>query len=200
MSILNMLAVKYGTDKQDSAHGYCKHYHKHLEHFRFNPIHLLEIGVHKGASLMMWADYFSSGKIYGLDDGSSGDLKKDYPDHKNITFIDGVQHSEESLNKVLSIQPQFDIIIDDGSHYSQDIVFTFKKMFGAIKPGGYYIIEDLHCSYPPYTVESLAPRFNRDGLTAVQFINSVVDHIHTENSVIESVSTYKGISFIRRKP
>jgi SAM-dependent methyltransferase len=198
MSYLNDLAIKYNTDKQDSAHGYIKHYYNHLQHLQAAPITLLEIGVHKGASLQMWADFFSNGTIYGIDDGSSGDLKREYPFHNNIKFREGLQNDGKFLERLILEQPKFDVIIDDGSHYSQDIIFTFKKLFDAIKPGGYYIIEDLHCSYPPYSVSGLAPRFNRDNFTAVQFISSLVDYLHQNDSHFESISIYKGISFIRR--
>lgn len=41
----------------------------------------------------------------------------------------------------------FDIIIDDGSHVSSDIIRTFALYFPKLKSGGTYIIEDLHASY-----------------------------------------------------
>jgi hypothetical protein len=42
---------------------------------------------------------------------------------------------------------QFDIIIDDGSHTSSDIILAFCRLFPYLKTDGLYIIEDLHCSY-----------------------------------------------------
>ena len=42
---------------------------------------------------------------------------------------------------------EFDIIIDDGSHRQHDIYTSFNILFReALKPGGYYFIEDLHVS------------------------------------------------------
>lgn len=198
MNRLEELAKKYGTDKQESCHGYTKHYFNHLQHLQKGNNNLLEFGVHKGASLMMWADFLPTSSVYGIDDGSSGDLKECYPDHRNIIFHRG-QQTDEQLLLSLNAYPKFDAIIDDGSHYSQDIVFTFRKAFDLVKAGGYYIIEDLHCSYPPYTVGELAPRFNRDNFTATQMISSLVDHMHTIGTHFESITTYKGITFIKRK-
>jgi hypothetical protein len=199
MNSLEELAIKYGTDKQESCHGYIKHYFNHLQHLQNIPITMVEFGVHKGASLMMWADFFTQGTVYGVDDGSSGDLKDSYPDHSNIRFRYGIQTDEKLLTSLIQESPKFDIIVDDGSHYSQDIIYTFKKMFDSIKPGGWYIIEDLETSYPPYIVGSLAPRFNRDNFTATEFISRLVDYMHTTQSQIESITTYKGITFIKRK-
>ena len=39
------------------------------------------------------------------------------------------------------------LVIDDGSHKSSDIIRTFLLIFPLVKPGGTYIIEDLHASY-----------------------------------------------------
>jgi len=199
MNQLEQLAIKYGTDKQESCHGYIKHYFHHLQHLQSLPIAMVEFGVHKGASLMMWGEFFPHGTIYGVDDGSSGDLKDSYPDHPNIKFRYGVQTDEKLLTSLLNESPKFDICIDDGSHYSQDIIYTFMKMFYSVKSGGYYIIEDLETSYPPYTSGDLASRFNRDNFTATQFISMLVDNLHTTQSALESITTYKGITFIKRK-
>jgi hypothetical protein len=38
-------------------------------------------------------------------------------------------------------------VIDDGSHVSKDIIRSFLIFFPQIKPGGIYVIEDLHASY-----------------------------------------------------
>jgi hypothetical protein len=42
---------------------------------------------------------------------------------------------------------EFDVIIDDGSHVCSDIIKTFKLLFSKLKPGGIFLIEDLHTSY-----------------------------------------------------
>src|SRR5207248_3839134 len=36
------------------------------------------------------------------------------------------------------------IIIDDGSHRSDHIIFTFERLFPALHRGGFYVVEDLH--------------------------------------------------------
>jgi hypothetical protein len=36
------------------------------------------------------------------------------------------------------------IIIDDGSHQSDHVIFTFEHLFGALPPGGCYVMEDLY--------------------------------------------------------
>ena len=63
-------------------------------------------------------------------------------------------NNEKELKKVLkqinleSNSDFFDIIIDDGSHYLSDILFSLKTLFRYVKKGGIYIIEDF--KHPNY--------------------------------------------------
>ena len=52
----------------------------------------------------------------------------------------------ERRNLLLGDEP-FDIIIDDGSHHSDDIIQAFRSLFDKLRPGGVYSVEDLHASY-----------------------------------------------------
>jgi hypothetical protein len=66
-SSLDELAVRHGTDKSSRRHGFAEIYETYVRPLRDEPIAMLEIGVWKGASLRMWADYFPNGRIHGLD-------------------------------------------------------------------------------------------------------------------------------------
>ncbi len=200
MNELDILAKKYGTDKQIGNHGYTKYYDRHLKLLRDKPLNILEIGVHKGFSLQMWADYFPNSQIWGIDDGSSGDLCTQY-DNPRIHFRQGRQNDPTFLNKLTEEAIEFNIIIDDGSHYSSDIVMTFKHLFNDyLRYGGLYIVEDLQCSYPPYTLPGLSQRFNSNNLTAVQFFKEYIDSINlSKDSPIESLSFYPQMCFVEKK-
>lgn len=114
--------------------------------YRNKPITMLEIGVQNGGSLEAWSSYFPHAKkIIGCDiDELCGNLK--YSDPRISVFV-GDATSEIISKKIKSFQPDFDIIIDDGSHTSADIIRAFCNYFGNIKNGGIFIAEDLHCSY-----------------------------------------------------
>lgn len=200
MNELDEFAKKYGTDKQLSCHGYTKYYDQKFSALRANPLKILEIGVHMGFSLHMWVDYFPNATIWGIDDGSSGDLRENY-DNPRIQFRKGSQVDNNFLARVASEAGQFDIIMDDGSHYSHHIVHTMNFLFGPyLKNGGYYVIEDLHCSYPPYTAGGLAPRFNANNKTAVQFVNEIVNDVHmNEKPIIEEVAIYPKMTFLKKR-
>lgn len=43
---------------------------------------------------------------------------------------------------------RFDIIIDDGSHVTEDMINTFYFLFGRLNEGGTYVMEDVDGNYP----------------------------------------------------
>jgi len=141
MSLLKDLAIHYNTDKYLHK-GYCETYNELFKDLKNGPINLLEIGVAKGASLRMWADYFPIGKIFGIDiDKSCLNIVE-----PNIEIFIGNQRDENFLKEV-TLNKNFDIIIDDGSHFQQDQQISFNNLFTKLNQKGFYIIEDSFTSY-----------------------------------------------------
>ncbi|HEY2566100.1 MAG TPA: SAM-dependent methyltransferase [Candidatus Aquirickettsiella sp.] len=108
-----------------------------------NNSNVLEIGVQNGGFLQILSKYLKNASIYGVDiDPKVLNLKLEPNMHVyNFNIID-----ESALKKNLNAI-EFDIIIDDGSHICSDIIQTFKLFFSKLKPGGVFLIEDLHTSY-----------------------------------------------------
>jgi hypothetical protein len=55
------------------------------------------------------------------------------------------QSSERDLRRVASLGP-YDIVLGDGSHFWKDQILTFQILAAAVRPGGFYILEDLDTS------------------------------------------------------
>jgi hypothetical protein len=135
------------TDKQDHEHAfkgrnYLHAYERHFEVIRDQDVRLLEIGVHGGCSLRLWRDYFVNGSILGLD--INPECKEQAGER--IKVIIGDQSLPETLREVVAQGP-LDIIIDDGSHYVPHILATFETLWDNLKPGGWYVMEDMRLSY-----------------------------------------------------
>ena len=75
-------------------------------------------------------------------------MKKLCSDFDNINIIIGDARNKSDLVEKLK-NTTFDLIIDDGSHVSEDIVATFQSLWKRVNSGGYYIVEDLRCTYNP---------------------------------------------------
>ena len=128
--------------------GYMKVYHKYFFPFKKKKLKMLEIGVREGWSHILWANYFTNSTIYGIDnfaDPVFNKLEKQYNFNNNkIKIFIGNQEDEEFLNK--NINFDLDIIIDDGGHRMDQQQISLGNLFKKLKPGGIYIIEDLHTS------------------------------------------------------
>lgn len=133
----------YNTDKSSS---YFKNYDNFFSPFRENNIKLLELGIDKGGSLLLWHDYFKNGVIVGLD-------IKPVPIEnttERIRIYSGLQEDTSLLDKIRKKEAPdgFDIIIDDCSHNGELTRISFWHLFdNHLKPGGIYIIEDWGTGY-----------------------------------------------------
>ena len=146
MKTLVELYEEHHGKSSDKWSIYLSSYHEVLSHLKFNPVNFMEIGVQNGGSLEVWNTYFPNAKnIIGCDiDANCAQLKYE---EKKIQVVIGNSSTVEVKEKIESITPTITIAIDDGSHDSSDIIKSFLLYFPLVEDGGYYIIEDLHCSY-----------------------------------------------------
>lgn len=131
---------------------------------------LLEIG-NSAQSLQMWLDCFPEAEITGLDIDGHGPTGQD--DHHamaaandRLTFIQGDQANLHVLHHLGA----FDVIVDDGGHHSYQQITTFTELFPKMPSGGWYFIEDLHCSY--------VEMYQDDGPTAIGFLKGLLDDLN----------------------
>ncbi len=121
---------RFKTDKL--VHGYALLYAAVPEDIKT----LLEIGVHKGGSLLAWQELFPQAEIYGLD-ATLSLLGENFP--KTGQRIHLIEHDAMRFDP-FSL-PDFDLVIDDCTHEPQDILAVWNCFYP--KTRGTYIIEDL---------------------------------------------------------
>jgi hypothetical protein len=125
-------------------------YQEVFRDFHLRPVRLLEIGVFRGASLRMWKNYFShpETQVVGIDINKECSAFDAPLEGRHIRI--GSQTDATFLKTVLNEFGPFDLIVDDGSHFSADIIYSFNALFAwALKDGGIYLVEDLHANYWP---------------------------------------------------
>jgi len=197
MDYLSELANKYGADKGPLKHLYTPIYNEYFKEFQDKAIQFLEIGVQKGKSIKMWLDYFSNATIYGMDCDLSivQQIHEELVEKKFSLFI-GDQSNQEDLQRIVDSCPtNFDIILDDGSHYSEDQQISLAFLFKTLKSKGLYLIEDLNCHRPckPHVKKLKIP-------STIEFLEKFIKLGKIDSEVIsesETIYLQENIEFCR---
>ena len=114
------------------------------------PRKILEIGFFQGGMPLFLADMVEPEKILGVDRNEPSDQLLDLIRRKDLSstieLIGGVDQSDtERLRSIVDERfdtEPLDLIIDDCSHYYAQTKACFESLFGYLRPGGKYIIED----------------------------------------------------------
>lgn len=148
---LKDLFVKYFSDKS-TRHNYHQIYGNFIGNLRGN---ILEIGLGgkgsfkyssgvPGGSLLAMAEFNTGLKIFG------GDINPKSVNAVNFQAFEIDQTLDVSIlefsSKMQKFSP-FSMIIDDGHHQFESNVKTFFGLRSLLKPGGFYVIEDVHESH-----------------------------------------------------
>lgn len=124
------------TDK-NSWHSYPDFYEKILPAYRDG--RLLEIGVCAGGSLLMWKDHYPDWKVVGIDVAERPVALENHP---SIITIQSNAYDLEVVRKMESFGG-FDVIVDDGTHYENDLQFFCQHYTRLLNDGGVLICEDV---------------------------------------------------------
>lgn len=184
---LDQLMNQYGSDK--ARNGYIPMYHSILKALRNRPCDLLEVGIGTmipgvnssmvgyslpgyapGGSLRAWRDYFPMGTIVGVD------VQPDtqFTEERIETYL-ADSGNKAQLDAVLGDR-MFDVIIDDGLHYDETQVQTMKNLWHRVRPGGYYVIEDITTwsRIPTEFREQIASLIGSDGFFFLTELKNVL--------------------------
>src|SRR6185503_3954085 len=96
----------------------------------------------------------------------------------------GSQTDADFLRKVVREIEAIDIIIDDGSHYNEHVITTFKLLFPLLNISGIYVVEDTQTSYWPGdewggSSNLAAPH------TSMSFFKSLIDGLNYEEFTLD---------------
>lgn len=130
----------------DKWSAYFPVYERVLGPLRDKPLSMLEIGVQNGGSLEVWSEFFPEATVIVGCDVDERCRQLRYDDER-IRLVIGDVTSDGTREQILAHSPAFDVVIDDGSHISNDMLHSFLTFFPRIKPGGLFIVEDTHTLY-----------------------------------------------------
>ncbi|RTM08644.1 MAG: glycosyltransferase [Hyphomicrobiales bacterium] len=172
---LRRLYDMHGGKVSDKWSIYLEEYERIFSKYRNRPVRILEIGVQNGGSLEIWSRFFPLAElILGCDINQNCGLLR-FEDAR-IGVVVGDANLEETQRNIIEKSETFDIIIDDGSHRSSDIVRTFARYFPRLVDGGTFVVEDLHASYWQDFEGGLY-----DPLSSLSFFKRLLDLINHEH-------------------
>lgn len=151
---LEYLSEQYGASKR--WHDYLVHYHRLFSSRRASVSRVLEIGLRaagqEGSSAGMWGEYFPNASIHGLDIAArNAELASE---RITITIMDSAAAGAGERFAAMH-GGEFDLIIDDGSHWYGDQVASFLNFWPLVAQGGCYVCEDLVSGDGPHRYYSV---------------------------------------------
>ena len=142
-------SAQYGgfwTDKQRRHQYLSRLYEPLFAPYRDQPQRLLELGSAHGGSLTLWAEWFDSVELVGVDihpNSANGEFIPDMASPKYDAFL--VNHCYDGFTAERAQElGQFDIIIEDAEHSQRQMLQTIDMYWPRVKQGGLLIIEDIH--------------------------------------------------------
>lgn len=192
--------MAHGGKVSDKWSSYLDEYQRLFRELKDQPVSLLEIGVQNGGSLEIWAKYFPNARYLTGCDINENCRKLTFGDPRIAVFV-GDANSDAIQSAIVRRIADFDIIIDDGSHRSGDIVKSFARYFPLLNRGGIFLAEDLHCSYWRDFEGGLF-----DPLSSIAFfkdLSDIVNHEHwgipeARKSLLEPFAIAYGVDFLEQ--
>jgi cephalosporin hydroxylase len=151
--------VLEGTDK-DTTHSYIDVYEKLFTPIRSTAKNILEIGVQTGQSIMLWSSYFDDAAVYGLDINVIPPILNKL---KNVYCARANAYDVAYINEnFVKNDIKFDVIIDDGPHTLQSMLFCAEHYTKLLSDTGILIIEDVQSiDWVPHIIKAFPQEYQK---------------------------------------
>jgi hypothetical protein len=132
------------TDK-NTTHSYLDAYEKLFSPLKYKQINILEIGIQDGGSIKLWHDYFPNANIYGIDIIDISRIPLFIQNIDRIKLFPSTNAYDHNFIEKYFVNEniKFDIIIDDGPHTLQSMIFVARHYTELLNENGILIIEDI---------------------------------------------------------
>lgn len=105
--------------------------------------------------MQVWQEYVPKASISFLeyDKACAATWKARVEASAGGTLYTGDQADPAVLTEIVKAGAQFDMIVDDGGHFANQMILSLELLWPLIKPGGFYVVEDIQCNYVPAYVQ-----------------------------------------------
>lgn len=139
------------TDK-NTCHSYINTYENLFSSKKNHNNNILEIGIgepkenkENGGSIKLWHDYFQNSTIYGLDIHHISNINNSIQNKDRIKLFTSVNAYDTTFIKSAFVDNniKFDILIDDGPHTLDSMIFFVTHYLPVLNDTGILVIEDI---------------------------------------------------------
>ena len=181
LDLYNKNPQNYRTDK-NTTHCYISEYYSSA----FDGIeckNFLELGVDTGGSLKLWRDYFTEAKIYGLDIKLKRSDEYLKPEQRNRIEIKQIDAYSKEVDAYLDGK-KFEIIVDDGPHTLQSMIFFCEHYPNYLTANGIAVIEDIPSQHKnkwiPQMIQKLDSNLFKHRLIDLEHVKNRFDDVMLE--------------------
>lgn len=141
MSLVDL--IDNTTTDKNSVHSYLEVYEPLFAPVRDTATHVLELGIgERAGSLRLFSDYFTRAEIHGIDRMSRDPRWGSVLTDPRVVLHSGTDgYTPKTLEMLGDLT--FDILIDDGPHTLESMLFVVTHYISRLKPEGVLIIEDV---------------------------------------------------------
>ena len=139
------------TDK-NTSHSYISTYERLFSSKKMFKNNILEIGIgepkqnkENGGSIKLWFDYFPNSTIYGLDIIDISNVNDIIKNNDRIKLFTSINAYDTTFieNTFVKNDIKFDILIDDGPHTLDSMIFFVTHYLPLLNETGVLVIEDI---------------------------------------------------------
>jgi len=115
---------------------------------------ILEIGVQSGGSILMYHAVMPQFHYYGMDVNKNC---VNFQDATSTIYIGDQASVPAWADFFANVQPQLDIVIDDGGHQAHQMLTTIQQVLPHMNAGGVFLTEDIHGQNDDYLSKFFHP-------------------------------------------
>lgn len=171
----------------------------------FRPRTLLELGIWKGGSVVLWHELIRPQVHVAIDlerREESEPLKRYLRESgasARFRLIWGFDQQDRPRLREL-VRTDFpdgpDLVVDDASHLLRPTLASFETLFPLMRPGAIYIVEDWAWAHWKESMSPSHPWANEPPLT--DFVRTVIEAVGTATGLISRIIVHPGFVAIER--
>lgn len=144
-SLIDQTRTDKNTWNVHTGHTYGPVYENLFSKIKNKSKNVMEIGIDRGGSIKLWHDYFTNATVYGLDIMNENQVWSEIKNNSRIKLYTSTNAYDNTFiqNTFINNNIKFDMILDDGPHTLDSMIFFVKYYSQILTDDGVLVVEDV---------------------------------------------------------